>query len=160
MEFILGGQHSSKHSEPRGFAEKLFAKKQEAYRKDVEMCFGILQSRFAILRHCARLFKLSTLRSIMVACIIIHNMIVDDEFVEEDFVEPNEIDNMNPAGANVYDRPLDDEGRPIPFQPVGRDGQNLPQLIDRVQQLHSSYLHKTFQDALVVHNWNLEALEE
>ncbi|XP_062006055.1 uncharacterized protein LOC133723253 [Rosa rugosa] len=145
---------------PRGFAEKLFAKKQEAYRKDVERCFGILQARFAILRHGARLFKLSTLRSIMISCIILYNMIVEDEFVEDDFIEPNEIDNMNPEGANVYDRPLDREGRPIPFQPVERDGQNLPQLIDRVEQLHSAYLHKTLQDALVVHNWNLAADKE
>ena len=35
----------------------------------------------------------------MIACIILHNMIVEDEFVEEDFVEPNEF----VEAANVYD---------------------------------------------------------
>ncbi|XP_074352734.1 uncharacterized protein LOC141691881 [Apium graveolens] len=34
-------------------SQKLFAKKQEAYHKDVERCFGILQSRWAIFRHSA-----------------------------------------------------------------------------------------------------------
>ncbi|KAL9670751.1 hypothetical protein QQ045_008309 [Rhodiola kirilowii] len=38
-------------SNPQGDPEKLFAKKQESYRKDVERCFGILQSRWAIVRH-------------------------------------------------------------------------------------------------------------
>ncbi|CAM8978482.1 unnamed protein product [Rhodiola kirilowii] len=33
---------------PQSDAEKLFTKKQESYRKDVERCFGILQSRWAI----------------------------------------------------------------------------------------------------------------
>lgn len=87
-------------------------------------------------------------------------MIVEDEFVEEDFVETEEIDNMNPEAANVYDRPVGVDGQPIPFQPVGRDGQNLPQLIDRVDQLHSTYLHQQLQDALVTHNWDLEAHQE
>ncbi|XP_074377548.1 uncharacterized protein LOC141719064 [Apium graveolens] len=68
-------------------SQKLFAKKQEAYRKDVERCFGILQSRWAILCLGARMHKRSTLRSIMMTCIILHNMIVEDEFVEDEFVE-------------------------------------------------------------------------
>ncbi|XP_074347394.1 uncharacterized protein LOC141686247 [Apium graveolens] len=42
-------------SNPATQSHKLFAKKQEAYRKDVERCFGILQSRWVILRHGARM---------------------------------------------------------------------------------------------------------
>ena len=84
-------------SKPRTDQEKHFCKKQEGYRKDVERWFGILQSRWAILRHGARLFKLEDLRCIMIACIILHNMIVDDEFVEENFEECHEEDLMNPA---------------------------------------------------------------
>ncbi|XP_024195882.1 uncharacterized protein LOC112199049 [Rosa chinensis] len=104
-------------SNPRTDEEKHFCKKQEAYRKDVERCFGILQSRWAILRHGARLFKLEDLRAIMISCIILHNMIVDDEFVEEEFMESQEADLMNPAMATVYDRPVHpDTGAPIPFR--------------------------------------------
>ncbi|XP_074351771.1 uncharacterized protein LOC141690911 [Apium graveolens] len=91
-------------------SQKLFAKKQEAYRKDVERCFGILQSRWAILRHGARMHKRSTLRSIMMTCIILHNMIVEDEFVEEEFVETVEEDLMNPTASQVYDGPVDCNG--------------------------------------------------
>ncbi|XP_024164645.1 uncharacterized protein LOC112171740 [Rosa chinensis] len=144
-------------SNPRTEEEKHFCKKQEAYRKDVERCFGILQSRWAILRHGARLFKLEDLRAIMISCIILHNMIVDDEFVEEEFVESQEADLMNPAMATVYDRPVHPYiGAPIPFEPVGRDGQNLPAFMDREFQVESAYLHKCLQDDLVMHNWNMD----
>jgi hypothetical protein len=36
--------------EPRDEKSKLFAKFQEACRKDVERAFGVLQARFAILK--------------------------------------------------------------------------------------------------------------
>jgi hypothetical protein len=36
---------------------KLFTKFQEGERKDVERAFGVLQSRFSIVRHPARLWK-------------------------------------------------------------------------------------------------------
>ncbi|XP_074342095.1 uncharacterized protein LOC141679511 [Apium graveolens] len=94
-------------SNPATQAHKLFVKKQEAYHKDVERCFGILQSRWAILRHGARMHKCSTLRSIMMTCIILHNMIVEDEFVEDEFVESIEEDLMNPLALRVYDEPVD-----------------------------------------------------
>ncbi|XP_050379941.1 uncharacterized protein LOC126797343 [Argentina anserina] len=113
-------------SNPRTDEDKHFSKKQEAYRKDVERYFGILQSRWAMLRHGARLFKLEDLRFIMISCIILHNMIVHDEFVEEEFVESEEEDLMNPSIATIYDRPVDPEtGEPIPFKPAETNGQNL-----------------------------------
>ncbi|XP_024190045.1 uncharacterized protein LOC112194011 [Rosa chinensis] len=144
-------------SNPRTKDEKHFCKKQEAYRKDVERCFGILQSRWAILRHGARLFKLEDLQAIMISCIILHNMIVEDEFVEEEFAEPEEDDLMNPAMATVYDRPVHPNiGEAIPFEPVGRDGHNLPSFMDREFQVESAYVHKCLQDDLVMHNWNID----
>ncbi|XP_021837079.2 uncharacterized protein [Spinacia oleracea] len=36
---------------PQTGKHKLFTKKQESYRKDVERVFGVLQARFAIIRH-------------------------------------------------------------------------------------------------------------
>jgi glutathione S-transferase len=64
--------------EPQG-NKKYFAKAQEACRKDVERAFGVLQSRFAIVRGPARLWDEDTLHDIMMACIIMHNMIIEDE---------------------------------------------------------------------------------
>jgi hypothetical protein len=65
--------------EPRGSKRTYFAKAQEAVRKDVERAFGVLQSRFAIIRGPARFWDDKTLSEIITACIIMHNMIVDDE---------------------------------------------------------------------------------
>ncbi|XP_074321885.1 uncharacterized protein LOC141659051 [Apium graveolens] len=131
-------------SNPATQAHKLFAKKQEAYRKDVERCFGILQSRWAILRHGARMHKRSTLRSIMMTCIILHNMIVEDEFVES--VEEN---LMNPLASRVYDGPVDYNGVRIHFAPVQRDERNQQAFWDRIENLESTYVHTILQNDLV-----------
>jgi len=70
-----------------GNKRQYFAKAQEAARKMVERAFGVLQSRYAIVRGPGRMWDIETLSKIMRACVIMHNMIVEDErFV----VDPNE----------------------------------------------------------------------
>ena len=64
---------------PQTEKEKLFAKHQEGARKDVERAFGVLQSRFAIVRGPSQIWDTPTLSDIMYACVILHNMIVEDE---------------------------------------------------------------------------------
>jgi hypothetical protein len=66
-------------SMPQGEKRKLFAQRQESARKDVERAFGVLQSRFAIIRGPARAWHMETLKHTIYACIILHNMIVEDE---------------------------------------------------------------------------------
>ena len=58
---------------------KHFIEKQEVARKDVEHAFWVLQELTAIICGAARFFKLETLKDIMMACIILHNMIIEDE---------------------------------------------------------------------------------
>ena len=65
---------------PRSKKQKLFAAYQEGYIKYVERCFGILQAWWAIIRGAVSLFDEEVLRSIMMTCIILHNMIVEDEY--------------------------------------------------------------------------------
>jgi hypothetical protein len=65
--------------EPQGNKKKYFANVQEACRKDVERAFGVLQSRFAIVRGSARLWDEDLLGNIIMTCITMHNMIVEDE---------------------------------------------------------------------------------
>jgi hypothetical protein len=77
--------------EPQGNKRKYFAKAQEAVRKDVERAFGVLQSRFAIVRGPARFWDQETLGDIMKACIIMHNMIVEDKHVLENRCKPNSL---------------------------------------------------------------------
>ncbi|KAL0708213.1 hypothetical protein Bca4012_074639 [Brassica carinata] len=64
---------------PQGPKAELFAERQESVRKDVERAFGVLQSRFAIVKNPGLLWNKEKLGRIMRACIILHNMIVEDE---------------------------------------------------------------------------------
>ena len=88
---------------PRGQKKKkkkqLFAKVQEANKKEVERAFGVLQARFAIVRGPARFFHSETLQDIMKACVILHNMIVEDERDVNKAVELDyeQIDDNNPT---------------------------------------------------------------
>ncbi|XP_004296239.1 PREDICTED: uncharacterized protein LOC101310791 [Fragaria vesca subsp. vesca] len=67
---------------PQGEKAKNFAKAQEGCRKDVERAFGVLQTRFAIVKGPARFWDRETLQKIMKACVIMHNMIIEDEHAE------------------------------------------------------------------------------
>ncbi|KAI4998455.1 hypothetical protein ZWY2020_053797 [Hordeum vulgare] len=64
---------------PTSRKHKTFAKKQEGARKDVERAFGVLQSRFAIVRGPAKGWKRKEISDVMKACVIMHNMIVEEE---------------------------------------------------------------------------------
>ncbi|XP_047949319.1 uncharacterized protein LOC125195176 [Salvia hispanica] len=64
---------------PAGARRQYFARKQEAARKDVERAFGVLQARWAIIRCPARVWHEDDVANIMLACIILHNMIIEDE---------------------------------------------------------------------------------
>ena len=66
-------------SMPQVEKQKLFAQRQESTRKDVEWVFGVLQSRFIIIRGPAGFWDVGKMKNIIYACIILHNMIVDDE---------------------------------------------------------------------------------
>ena len=48
-------------------------------RKDVEHTFGVLQSQFTIVHWPAQLWKRKSVGMGMLACVILHNMIVEDE---------------------------------------------------------------------------------
>lgn len=56
--------------------EKFFSSTQEGRRKDLERLFGVLQSRFEILRKEMRNWDLIDIVDISNTCVFIHNMIV------------------------------------------------------------------------------------
>ena len=64
---------------PADDTERWFTLHQEAYRKDVERAFGILQAWWKIMKELTRGWSRENLNSIMMSCIILHNIIVEDE---------------------------------------------------------------------------------
>nr|AAX92907.1 transposon protein, putative, ping/pong/SNOOPY sub-class [Oryza sativa Japonica Group] len=82
---------------PQTEKHKLYAQYQEGARKDVECAFGVLQSRFNIVRRPARSWKRKSVGRIMKACVILHNMIVEDE--REGVIIP--IDLNENLGASI-----------------------------------------------------------
>jgi len=121
---------------PMGNKRQYFAKVQEAARKMVERAFGVLQSRFAIVRGPARVWDIETLSKIMRACVIMHNMIVEDEgFV----VDPNE--HFNYGGENVD---------PAHGQPT----RTLDEFIDAHRKIRNKETHVQLKEDLIEHLWN------
>ncbi|GJT99162.1 ALP1-like protein [Tanacetum coccineum] len=55
-----------------------FKQRQESARKDVERAFGVLQGRWGLIQQPTRAYEVNTLRRIMYAGIIMHNMNLED----------------------------------------------------------------------------------
>ncbi|XP_074346316.1 uncharacterized protein LOC141685089 [Apium graveolens] len=124
---------------PQGEKRKLFSKYQEGQRKDFERAFGVLQSRFAVVRSPARFWDKDDLAKIMRACMILHNMIVEDE-------------------RDTYATPLG----PLPSYDDAADGLPPPNLgeeplasyemyIERTIQIRDRQKHRQLQSDLVEH---------
>lgn len=110
---------------------------QEAARKDIERAFGVVTSRFAMLKNPARLWNKEDLGTIMRACIVLHNMIIEDErdsHLAEDFIPTNDEDPVN-NGSFV-------------------------QFLENYAQVHDAELHKQLQNDLIEHLWQLKGDEE
>ena len=138
--------------EPQGNKKKYFAKAQEACRKDVERAFGVLQSRFAIVRGPARLWDEETLHNIMMACIIMHNMIVEDERDNYDY-------NFDDKGQYVCN--YEDMGERVT---VSHDAApELDAFIQNYKNIKSKETHTQLQADLIEHLWqnheNLYSIE-
>jgi hypothetical protein len=119
--------------EPQGNKKKYFAKAQEACRKDVERAFGVLQSRFSIVRGSARLWDEESIENIMMACINMHNMIVEDEQDEEDDFM---YDYMGEKVTVCHD-----------------DAPELDAFIDNYRKIKDNETHTQLQADLVEHLW-------
>ena len=123
-------------TKPMGNKNQYFARAQEGARKMVKRAFGVLQSRFAIVRGSAPIWDTQTLSKIMRACVIMHNMIVEDEgFV----VDPNE--RFENGGENV---------EPTHGQPT----RTLEEYIDAHRKIRNKETHEQLKEDLIQHLWN------
>lgn len=68
------------YSNPTEQEKKTFAGAQERVRKDIECAFGILVSRFHVLKNALREWSSANLGELLHTCCIMHNMIVEDRF--------------------------------------------------------------------------------
>lgn len=71
------------------------SKCQESARKDVERCFGILQSCRQILVHPCRIWDEKTMRNVMLTCMIMNNMRIKTAGAMGDFYEAELVGNPN-----------------------------------------------------------------
>ena len=68
-------------STPQSSSEHRYTKEQESTRKDVERLFGVVQSRFCMVRSGAYRFEgmaIEDIKRCILVCFLIHNMIVSD----------------------------------------------------------------------------------
>ena len=93
------------------------------------------------------MFDEEILRSIMMTCIILHNMIVEDEY-DYDALEVYEPDPMNTALTLIHERPM------------VRDGHLMTRMIDRYTEMQSSYIHEMRQVHLMEHLWAVKGHED
>ncbi|XP_021723919.1 uncharacterized protein LOC110691305 [Chenopodium quinoa] len=128
---------------PQTRQDRLFAKHQEAARKDVERAFGVLQARFAIIKKPSLAWDTDILHNIMLACIIIHNMIVEDEReTYQNNVNTNEFMNV---GGNANEDTT--EYRTDRIVDIGL-------YLSRRTEIEDQQTHLQLKNDLVEHIWN------
>uniref|UniRef100_A0A0D3C472 DDE Tnp4 domain-containing protein n=1 Tax=Brassica oleracea var. oleracea TaxID=109376 RepID=A0A0D3C472_BRAOL len=129
---------------PQGPKAELFAKLQESTRKDVERAFGVLQSRFAIVKNPALSWDHDKIGKTMRACIILHNMIVENER----------------AGYNTqYDTSEFEEGVVTSSSRVHKSrGTDIPPSITEIRanrvQVRETETHHQLNNDLIENIWN------
>jgi len=48
-------------------------------KKDIEICFNILQAHFATIQNSYRLWHMDIIYEVIVACVILHSMLIEDD---------------------------------------------------------------------------------
>lgn len=112
---------------------------QEAARKDVERAFGVLTSRFEIIKNPARMWSKDELTSIMRTCIILHNMIIEDQ---RDCSTPFDYRDISTSDSTTS------------VQSMGEV--DFGAFLSRFEQVHDKHLHYQLQNDLIEHLWKLK----
>ncbi|XP_062209204.1 uncharacterized protein LOC133910985 [Phragmites australis] len=127
---------------PQSAEDKLFALMQEGARKDVECAFGVLQSRFDIVRRPAKLWKQADVINIMQACVILHNMIVEDE---KESVRVALDLNENPSATIVLPPEVRTSDNPNPC---------FAEVLRRNSAIKARPTHRKLKKDLIEHIWH------
>ncbi|CAH9119526.1 unnamed protein product [Cuscuta europaea] len=127
-------------SNPSSLKEKLFARHQESVRKDVERAFGVLQSRWHIIKGPARMWNPKDLGKIMKTCIILHNMIVESE--NSQGIDPQ---SWQSEGKDTSDNVVPDHDFTFLFSRMNT----------RMKEIQNKRLHRELKIDLINHLWEL-----
>ena len=127
---------------PQGPKAVLFAQHQEAVRKDVERAFGVLQSRFAIVKNPALFWDKIKIGRIMRACIILHNMIVENERDGYSLFNVDEFQQGEDNGSSHVDLMYSTD---IPT--------NIANMMNVRTRIRDRQMHQQLKDDLVEHVW-------
>src|SRR5207237_8970224 len=119
--------------------QMVYARQQEACRKDVERAFGGLQAEWKILHGPARLWNQKDLNSIVQACVILHNMVIDDE-------RGLDLPNVQPSEWPGADNP--------PIAPL-RAVPGIDEFIDTYSVIQDKTTAHQLKRDLVDHMWAL-----
>lgn len=111
-----------------------FSTRQESARKDIERAFGVLRARFAVVRGPAYGWYPKQISEIMMACIILHNMIVEDE------------------GAHAGNTAFSDIGY---IAPVYQNNPDRQSFVDAHHKLKNRNAHFQLQHDIIEHQWML-----
>ncbi|XP_018466855.1 uncharacterized protein LOC108838411 [Raphanus sativus] len=122
---------------------RLFAKRQESARKDVERAFGVLQARFAIVKNPALTWDKKKIGKIMRACIILHNMLVENERNGYGRIDISEFEDGSVTRSSEVETETD---MPTNLNNMFSD-QNQKELRD-------AHIHEQLKKDLVKHIWN------
>ena len=98
-----------------------------------------MQRRFCILKRPARLYDRAVLHDVVLACIILHNMIVEDE-KEQDIIEENLDLNVPPSSSTVQ-------------EPEFSPDQNVPleRALEKDTSIRDRSAHRRLKNDLVEH---------
>ncbi|XP_023732268.1 uncharacterized protein LOC111880096 [Lactuca sativa] len=133
-------------SSPQLRKHKLFAEHQEAARKNVEQAFGVLQARFVFHHHPCLVWEKDMMGKTMIACIIIHNMIVEDEqHTYIHYYDPSEFITTE-----------DEESFKYSTQRIG----DLSCYMTNRVQVHNREAHNALKNDLIEHIWKKFSTEE
>jgi hypothetical protein len=121
---------------PQQEKHRFFSMKQASVRKDVGCAFNLLKKWFNILAISGQSYSQRTLRLIMHACIILHNMIIDDE-------RDNNYDENYHTVTFIVAPPINYEA------PA-----SLTNILQREVHLTSGMMFLNLQSDLIEHVWN------
>lgn len=136
---------------PTNKKSSTFAKKQESTRKDVERAFGVLQSKWGIIKNPGRLWDVVSMSLIIKTCVILHNMNIEYNQAESTNTNPGE----QTANINNIDEEIDHDIL------VSHDVNDLPEgtiawLLNARTKIKNRNDYVTLQNDLINHIWEFE----